>query len=231
MRKITTLACLGFLTAAPLLAQSSPSPLVEDRLLREELALAKSPSLYFILYLKSRTMSLRAGGLTLKDWKVARVHAWGAAPLLEALTVEKKSTLHPPKRIEIIPTADDQTAATQPDQKKAEPEKTAKKEDEQKNASFELDALELKDMPPVFTIFLSDGTRVSIRPKAHKLFPRIASFGHSLSWYLWVPLKNLWYHLKKKPFTAIDITLETKEDVQSIYWSLADGAKGLVFPL
>lgn len=231
MRKISALACLAVFLAAPALGQSAPSSLVEDKLLREELALAKTPSLYFIIYLKSRTISLRAGGLTLKDCKIAGLRSWGSGPLLEALILKRKSTLFPPKRKEIIPTIEEQADQDKADQEKTDQDKKVKKEEEQKAQSFELEALELKDMPASFTLFLSDGTRVYVRPRAHKFFPRIASFGHSLSWFLWVPLKNLWFHVKKRPFSAIDIKLETREDVQSVYWSLADGTKGLVFPL
>jgi hypothetical protein len=55
--------------------------------------------------------------------------------------------------------------------------------------------------------------------------------GHLSVWNLWLPLKNLSFELKKKPFAAIDIRLEKKEDGQAIYWALPDGVKGLVFPL
>jgi len=212
--------------AAPALAEKSPSLALQDRLLREDLALAKASSLYFVVQLKSGTMSLRAGGVTLKEWKVAGVRSWGAPHPLEPLTVEKKSTLFPPKRIEIKPTTEEEE-----EQARAEAAKADKKKENEKPKTPELEALELKDMPSSFVFLMSDSTRVYFRPRAHKFLPRIASFGHSLSWYFWVPLKNLWLRLNKKPFSAIDIKLESPEDCRSIYWSLAEGAKGLIFPL
>ena len=181
---------------------------LQNRLAQEEIVLAKTPSLYFIVYLKSKVIALRSRGMTLQEWKVQSIHAWGEAPPLSALTLVKKSTLFPPKRAKIKPAAKEEEAAT-----------------------FELEALELKDMPSRFTLFLSGGIGLSIRPMARGLFPSLGNFGHVLAWNLWVPLRNLSFRVRKKPFAAIDIKLEKKEDGQAVYWALPDGVKGLVFPL
>jgi hypothetical protein len=226
MRKIAALVSLGFLLAAPALAQKPPSSAVQDRFLREDLALAKTSSLYLVILANSRSISLCAGGLTLREWKLAGLHSWGTAQPLEPLAIAKKSTLSPPKRTEIIPQTEEQA-----EQALAKAEKAVKKKEEQKTQSFELDALELKDMPSSYAFIMNDGTRVYFRPRAQKFLPRIAAFGHSISWYSWAPLKNLWFRLKKQPFSAIDLKLEAAADCQAIYWSLAEGAKVLIFPL
>lgn len=226
MKKIAAVVSLGFLLAAPTLAQKVPPSALQDRLLREDLALAKTPSLYFVIRLQSRTFALCAGGLTLRESKIVGLRSWGVTQPLEPLAIEKKSTLFPPKRTEIIPQTEEEAEKAQ-----AQAEKEAKKPGKQQTQTFELEALELKDMPSSFILFMSDGTRLYFRPQAQKFLPRMASFGHTLSWYFWVPLKNLWFRLKKKPFSAVDVTLEAKEDCQSIYWSLAEGARGIIFPL
>jgi hypothetical protein len=181
---------------------------LENQLAKEELLLAKTPTLYFIFYLKSKTVVLKSRGLNLQEWKIRSVHAWGDAPPLGGLTLEKKSTLFPPKRTKIQPAAA-----------------------EEDPAKFELDALELKDMPSRFTLFLSGGLRVQIRPRARGFFPQLGNFGHFIAWNVWVPLKNLSLKIRKRPFAAIDIKLEKKEDGQAIFWAFPDGIKGLVFPL
>ena len=181
---------------------------LENRLLKEELALAKTPSLYFVVYAKSKKIALKSRGMILQEWTVQGLHAWGDGVPLDALTIEKKSALFPPKRTKITPAADEEEAAT-----------------------FELDALELKDMPSRFTLFLSAGIRVHIRSKARGFFPRLGNFGHLIAWNLWIPLKNLSFGLRNKPFAAIDIKLDKKEDSQAVYWAFADGIKGLIFPL
>ncbi len=233
MKKAAALALFGFFLAAPALAQKPPSSALQDRFLREDLALAKTSSLYLIVFLKSRAMSLRAGGLTLRDMKIEGLRSWGSAQPLEPQVIAKKSTLFPPKRTEIIPQTEEQAEQAQAEAEKAveTAKKAGKKKEEQKAQTFELEALELKDMPSTFVLFLSDGTRVYFRPKAQKFLPGLASFGHTLSWYLWVPLKDLWFRLKKKPFPAIDLKLEAADDCRSVYWSLAEGAKILIFPL
>jgi hypothetical protein len=180
----------------------------ENRLAKEELLLAKTPSLYFIFYLKSRVIALKSRGLILQEWKVQSIHAWGDTPPLSALTLDKKSTLFPPKRTKIKPASSEEEAAT-----------------------FELDALELKDMPSRFTLFLSGGIRVSVRPKARGFFSQLGNFGHLIAWNVWVPLRNLSFRMGKKPFGAIVIKLEKKEDAQAVYWAFPDGIKGLIFPL
>ena len=181
---------------------------LENRLAKEEILLAKTPSLYFIVYLKSKVIALRSRGLTLQEWKIQSLHAWGDTLPLSALTLEKKSTLFPPKRTKIKPAANEEEAAT-----------------------FELDALELKDMPSRFTLFLSGGIRVFVRPKARGFFPRLGNFGHLIVWNVWVPLKTLFLQMRKKPFGSIDIKLDNKEAAQSVYWAFPDGIKGLAFPL
>jgi hypothetical protein len=182
------------------------SPFLANKLAKEELALAKTPSLYFIVRMKSKKIALKSRGMSLGEWEIKSLHAWGDAPPLSTLALEKKSRL--PERTKIQPASSEEDPAT-----------------------FELDALELKDMPAKFTLFLTGGTQVYIRPKAKGLFPLLGSLGHFLAWNIWVPLKNLSFKLRKKPFAAIAIKLETKEDGQAIFWALPDGIKGLVFPL
>jgi hypothetical protein len=206
---------LGFRTLAVFVVLLSSLPAgggdqtasLENWLAKEELLLAKTPSLYFIVFLKSKVIALKSRGLTLQEWKVRSIHAWGNPPPLSALTLEKKSTLFPPKRTKIKPAANEEEAAT-----------------------FELDALELKDMPSRFTLFLSGGMRVYVRPGAKVFFPRLGNFGHLIAWNVWVPLKNLFLQIRKKPFGAIDVELEKKGDAQSVYWAFPDGIKGLFFP-
>lgn len=229
MRRFIILTCLGLFLAVPAPAQKEPAPVLQDRFLREDLALAKASSLYFVIQLRSRTMSLRAGGVTLREWPVAGIRSWGAPHPLEPLIIEKKSTLNPPKRTEIIPMTEEEEEAKAKAEAQEQAAKT--KKEEEKPKAPEPDALELKDMPSSFMFVMSDNTRIYFRPKARGFAPRIAAFGHSLKWYLWVPLKNLRLRLKKEPFSAIEIRLESPEDCQSIFWSLAEGSKTLVFPL
>jgi hypothetical protein len=204
--KILAVFCL-LLASLPAFGGNQKSYL-ENNLAKEELTLAKTPSLYFIVYVKSKMIALKSRGMILQEWPIQSIHAWGDRSPLSALMLEKKSTLFPPKRTKIMPAAKEEDAAT-----------------------FELDALELKDMPSRFTLFLGGGIRVNFRSQARGFFPRLGTLGHFLAWNLWVPLKNLSYQLRRKPFSALDISLGKKEDSRAVYWAFPDGIKGLIFPL
>jgi hypothetical protein len=56
MKKITALAILWTSLAVSALADKAPSAALRDRFLREDLALAKTSSLYFVVRLKSGTL-------------------------------------------------------------------------------------------------------------------------------------------------------------------------------
>ena len=184
------------------------SPRELNHLLKEELNLAKTPSLYFIFDLKGKSIRLKSRGMILQEWPIESVYSWGVQPSLKALTVVKKSALFAPQRKKITPGAA-----------------------EQQGSKFELEALELKDMPSAYSLYLSEGIYLYIRPKSKTFVSRVASIGHFFNWYLWVPLRNLRFELKKQPFAAIDVKLKTREDAQGLYWSFADGIKGFIlFP-
>jgi hypothetical protein len=182
--------------------------LIRNRLAKEELQLARTRSLYFIISLKSETIALKSRGMILREWRIDGLHAWGDPPRPLALTLQKKSVLFPPKRTKIKPAANEKEAA-----------------------AFEPDALELKDMPSRFSLFLSGGMRIYVRARASGFLPRLATLGHFFAWYVWAPLSNLSSELRKRPFAAFEIILADKEDAQALYWALPDGIKGLIYPL
>ena len=186
--------------------EEKPEAWGRNQALKQEVELAKSPALYYIFDLAGRQIQLKSRGMVLEEWKIERIHRWGDAPPLGAVTLDKKSTLFPPKRAKIKPGTDEE------------------------GGPFELDALELKDMPSSFVLYLSGGIRVYIRPKPANLVSRIGGIGRFLAWNLWVPLKNFGHELRKKPFAAIDVALSGKEDAQALYWALADGTRGLILP-
>ncbi len=180
---------------------------VENELLKLELRLASSPQLYFLLNLPARQLQLKARGMVLKEWKIIKVKRWGGHPPLQVLTLGKKSALFAPKRKAIVP-GEVQTSGT-----------------------FELDALELKDMPTIFTLNLVEGIKIYVRPASRGFFGRLASVGLGFRWYGWLPMANLWRQVRKKPLTIIEISVGNPDEAKSIYWAMMDGMKGLVFSL
>lgn len=190
----------------PVYGEKSLSPGIKNQLLKEELALARTSSSYFIINLRSREVQLKAGGLTLREWKIEGLRRWGDPVPLQAITLEKKSALFAPKRKKIKPGAD------------------------QGGETFELEALELKDMPSSFSLDMDRGLHVYIRPRPDNFLSGAWEIGRFLRWYTWVPLKNLWFEVRKKPLTALDIRVSTKGEAKSLYWALIEGFKGLIYP-
>ncbi len=194
-----------FCIIAACAAEEKPAPQQLNQRLKEELSLAKSPALYFIFDLSGKNISLKSRGMVLQEWKIESLHSWGEQPALETLTLVKKSALFAPKRKKITPGATEQ------------------------GDKFELDALELKDMPSSYTFYLDKGIYLYFRAKPKRFISRVGNIGYLFVWYLWVPLRNLRFEMKKKPFTAMEVRLGSREDSQAIYWSFSEGIKGLFF--
>jgi hypothetical protein len=201
---ILLLTMLSF--SLPVYGEKSQSLELKNKLLKEELALARTSSSYFIIDLQARVVQLKACGLTLREWKIDGLRRWGDPVPLQTVTLEKKSALFAPERKKIKPGAN------------------------QEGGNFELDVLELKDMPSSFSLYMDRGLYVYIRPRPDNLLSRAWEIGRFLRWYSWIPLKNLWFEVRKKPLTALDIRVSNKREVKSLYWALIEGFKGLIYP-
>ncbi|MDH7512629.1 MAG: hypothetical protein QHH14_06765 [Clostridiales bacterium] len=179
---------------------------LKNQFLKEELALARAPSSYFVVDLQTRIFQLKASGLTLREWKIERLRRWGDPVPLRAISIEKKSALFAPKRKKIKPGAN------------------------QEGETHELEVLELKDMPSSFSLCLDRGLYIYVRPRPETFLSRAWEIGRFLRWYTLIPLKNLWFEMKKEPLTALDIKVLNKEEAKSLYWALLEGHKGLIYP-
>ncbi len=177
----------------------------ENRLLEEELKLARKQDIYLVFNLREKTVSLKARGLQLRKLPLKDFQYWGSPLGVKAYHLKRKSTLFEPGR-EVV-----------------SPGKTKNTD------NFEIEALELADMPSKYAFVLDGGVRISIRPQAAGILLGIRNL---LSWpikFLTRPAAMFWNALRKKPYTAIDIVLD-KNDAQTLYWSLADGSGVIVYP-
>jgi hypothetical protein len=179
--------------------------LVRNQVLKQELLLASKPQLYFLLNLTEKRLQLKARGMVLKEWALTRVRRWGPHPRLEPLTLGKKSALFAPKR------------------------KAIKPGENQSKDTFELEALELKDMPTIFTLNLEEGIKIYVRPKPQGFLARLAHIGLHFRWYGWFPLRNMYRRIARKPFISLEITVSSPVEAKAIYWAMLDGLKGLIY--
>ncbi|MBI4824689.1 MAG: hypothetical protein HY805_10770 [Nitrospirae bacterium] len=181
----------------------------ENLFLKAELVLAKKSEIYFIFDLNEKKIYLKARGAVFKEWQVEGMKLWGSPPPIKPLSVLKKSTFIKPKRERIKPKSQTDT-------------------DTQQSDTFEVEALELRDMPLRYNLHISDGVLISVRPKTEGLVSGIMNICHTLKWYTSRPLLTVWNTLWRKPFVAVDLIL-SDVDAQALYWAVSEGSGSIIY--
>jgi hypothetical protein len=179
------------------------------RLLEEELSLAKAPNFYYMFNLREKTIALKSKGIVLRSWAPEKVRYWGKPVEFKAIALSRKTALTPPQRNVIKPGEEEAPAATPA-----------------KPGEFELPSLEIKDMPPDYTIELEDGTLISVAPAPKGLAARLID---GFKWSVSLPWKTFKLSAHKKTMTLISVTFKDPKEGQALYWALTDGMKGLVY--
>lgn len=213
---------LGTLLAPAVVGADELGELESSNLrLRAEYELAAKQQLYFVFDLPAKKVQFKASGISVAELPVQALTIWGQVGNKDKLrTVAAKHSYFTPKR--------DMVKIEQPEQS-AEPEAKPKTEDEPKAEpkKFELEALELSDMPSSFQVRFDDGLLLSVKPAQEGFFPQVWGAIAKGFWYLSRPLISVWNFLHKKTYTEILLTMPSK-DAQLIYWSLADGSSCLL---
>ncbi len=203
-----------FICAAP--ARAAADAYSENRLLQAELALAMKPDIYFIVDLDANKVYFKARGIALKEIAILGKRFWGRTPEIEARELIGKSVPIVRKREEI--SSDDEPvpgATTQPPVlKNAAPAPNA--------SAFEVNALELRDMPASYSIKFEKGISLVVRPEPVGAGQKALSLARKAGWYAYMPVLTLWKTVKKEPVRVVQITLNAK-DAQALYWALHDG--------
>jgi len=189
----------------------------ETRLLESELILAKKPIIYFIFDLKKKEVLLKARGIVLKEMKIEDVKFWGEPVDAKPQTMLKKSALFKePKRVNIDPN------------KAKEEETSADNTTNTTPGTFDLEALELKDMPTIYHLEFSNGIFISVRPKAAGFVSKLYAIANYVGWYASRPILTIWHSIKSRPYTSMYLTL-SEEDARSIYWSLVENSENIIY--
>jgi len=177
----------------------------ENRLLEEELVLARKPDIYFVFNLKEKMASIKARGIPLRELQINDFHCWGSPVAGNAYRLIKKSTFFKPGREMIKPG-----------------------ESKEKD-NFKIEALELADMPSRYTLIFDGGVRILIRPSTEGIVSGTGNIFHASVRFFIRPLAMLWYALRGKPYTVIDMVLD-KNDARAVYWSLSEGSGAILYP-
>lgn len=220
MKKAIALAVLMAVGLVPALAAA---PLDKAALakkqssLNSEYALAKESHFYFVLDVPGRKLELRVRGMVLRSWPLQSLRFWGKPEFSGNVELVKKTTLKAPQRIVIKPGSEE-----------AQPAPASKPEPAADPAVFDLEALELKDMPKKFSLDFDNGLHVTVRSKNSGSGGWLGSLGEAWGWYVGLPLRSILGRGKDKGLSELELIFDGDKDAQAIYWHFFDGIKGII---
>jgi hypothetical protein len=186
--------------------------------LASEYSLAKESSFYFVLDVLNRRLELRVRGMALRSWPLQAMRFWGRPEVAGMGELVKKTTLKAPERIVIKPGETEEP----------EPPPEAKPAAAASPAEFELEALELKDMPKRFSLDFDNGLHVRVKSAGAGSRGLIVALGDAWRWYVELPLRNLFGSRDGKALSVLELTFDNDKDAQAIYWHFFEGIKGLI---
>ncbi|MGB5158460.1 hypothetical protein [Desulfobacterium sp. N47] len=175
----------------------------QNRLLEEEIKLSRKADIYFVFNISEKVIYIKSRGINLKELGIQDSGRWGNSVSVNSYKVKEKSTFIKPGR------------------------ETIKPGNDTKKDTFELEALELKDMPSRYTIVLFGGATVFIRPSSQGIITATANAFYSSIKFFTHPLSMVWNTLKGSPYTAFDIVLN-ENDARALYWSLSNNSAIIV---
>lgn len=196
---------LGCFSIGVVLGGEKVNPILQTKILEAEYSLAKNSAAYFILDTTAKKLLLKARGVVLREWGVRAVRTWGCPFSIESVALIKKSSLFGPKR------------------EKIKLGQAAQEEE------FELEVLELVDMPGRYSLRLEKDIFVWVRPSAGRGISTLKNVLHAVPWNFFCPLRTVFEALRKKSFSALDIELKNRIDSKSLYWAFAEGTRIIIF--
>ncbi|MCG6537146.1 MAG: hypothetical protein L7F78_21160 [Syntrophales bacterium LBB04] len=178
----------------------------ENRLLEEELALARKPDIYFVFNLQEKMAYIKSRGIPLRELPINDFHCWGRPVSGSGHRLMEKNTFFKPDR------------------------ETIKPGESKDKDNFKSEALELADMPSRYTLVLDGGINISIRTPIEGIISGIGNIFYTSGRFILRPIFMLWYALRGKPYTVIDLILD-KNDARAVYWSFSEGSVAIIYPL
>ena len=173
-----------------------------------EYQLARRSSSYFVLDIREKKMELRVKGMALRTWDIEHIKFWGRPGFDTSVELARKSVLKPPRRNVITP---------------GEPEQEV-----EESGKFELEALELGDMPRSFRLDFDTGLHISISSGGRGVGGLGRAVAEALGWYVWLPIKNLVNSVSGHQASQLEFSFADPRDAQAVYWIFYDGIKGII---
>lgn len=182
-----------------------------NRQLKAEMELAKKSQLYVVFDPSQRQILLKTSGMTLSTLSVKRLIQWGGVPDAKLRKLASKEAEQAPQREKINPTPVEESEAAKP----ATPPATAGSNVAPKK--FELQALEIDDMPTNYRLHFDDGLLITVRAETEET-GGLRSFFVRCWWYLSRPLISLWSYFAGTDYNETILTMSLR-DARQLYWS------------
>jgi len=177
----------------------------ENRLLKSEVQLARTPNIYILFDLVEKKVQIKAKGVALREFPVEKFNLAGTPIQPKPFILQNKSALLKPKRIKIKP----------------------KKIGE--DALSDIPAFEVKDMPVRYRFDFEDGIHIYVRPKPEGGISTLLDLLSSLKSYgITMPVGTLWNALQQKTYTELSLYLSA-EDARLLYWGMPEGSRGIIY--
>jgi hypothetical protein len=190
-----------------------------------EYGLAKESKFYFVFDVRGRKVELRVRGMVLESWPIEAMRFWGQPDFSGTVEMVKKTTLKTPERIVIKP---GETEAPVVKPAPAPAAKPGAAVAAATSADYDLEALEIRDMPKRFSLDLDNGLHITVRAKTGSSLGFAARMKEAWRWYVRLPLMNLFGPPKDKRLSELELVITDEKAAQSIYWHLFDGIKGII---
>jgi len=226
MRKIIAIAAVaavGFAASGAAAGPDRAALAKKQSSLSSEYTLAKDSNFYFVFDVLGRKIELRVRGMVLRTWPLQAMRFWGRPDLAGSVALVRKTTLKAPERIVIKPGEEEEAAPAS-----AAPAVKSAASAPATAADFDLEALELRDMPKRFSFDFDNGLHVTIKAKNADERGFAGTLTDAWRWYVDLPLRNLFGSREGKAISELELTFDEEKDAQSIYWHFFDGIKGII---
>lgn len=181
----------------------------EEKLISAEYEMAKKTKYYFILHIGEKKMELKVRGMVLRTWNIDEIRFWGK-PEFEgkngSIVLARKTTLKAPARTVIKPGAEEETPSDP--------------------ASFNLNTLELDDMPDSFELNFDTGLVVKMNVKKPLNFS--GKVKATINEDIIAPVRRFLDSRKGKSMSELEISFADPNEPKAIYWCFVEGIEGII---
>ena len=204
MKKALLTTLIGLTLTLNLAADERSQLFWQNKTTEAELALAKTNAVYFVIDAAHSVIQFKDKGVVLKEWKMVRFSCRATAWPIVSTALVSKQAIVVPKRKHIDP-------------KKAE-----------EIGSYELEALEAKDMPADYVLTFENDIKIHISSEKEKFLSLLGHWELSLQQAIFENAQSVWWAAFKPKARVMGIRLVEPGDARTLCWSFSNGMKGLI---